>query len=54
VFETIRKNPKRERLRFRPRIPWVFTVGKHTRQFGYFGNPPAVVFLLDFQLSVIM
>ena len=48
MFETIRKNPECKRLRFRPRIPWIFTVGKYTRQFSYFGDPSAVVFLFQF------
>jgi hypothetical protein len=51
VFKTIRKNPQSKRLRFSPRISWIFTVGKHTRQFSCFGDPSAVVFQFEFNCS---
>lgn len=48
MFEAIGKHSEGESLRLCTCISRGFTVGKYARQFGYFSDPPAVVFLFEF------
>jgi hypothetical protein len=48
VFEVIRKHLEREGLRICARISGGFTAGKYARQFGYFSDSPAIIFLFEF------
>jgi len=51
MLQALRDHPKRECLNLRDGSGTVRTVNHHPRTFGHFGNPPAIVLTLEFDLE---